>query len=186
MRIPVYEKEYFTPRYRLTWSTWYKMFDNPFRTWKVRRDRIKYGVAKYDAWSFHNYLAKVLANGLAQLADEKSGIPMEFVSDPMGKLTDEDLASWDKVIRQMAEDARWLAEFDDKESALYDKFFTEEDGFNMVPSEDGKYYRMQEKRNIPGRDTKWRKATKELAAEREMRKDRLFDLVKAHFFDLWD
>lgn len=186
MKIPLYKKEYFSKRYRLSWRTWYKMFDNPYKIWKVRRERAKYGVAKYDAWSFHDYLEKVLANGLAQLADEKSGVPMSFVSDPMGHLTDEDIASWDKVIRQMAEDAEWLATFDDKEFAVYEQYFTDEDGFTSIPVEDGKYYTLVEKRNMPERDIAWRKANKELSDERTMRKDRLFDLMKKHFFDLWD
>lgn len=185
LKVPLYEREYFAPRYRLRWDTWYKMFTNPYRTWKVRRERVKYGVARYDAWNFHDYLDKVLANGLIELAQNKSGIPMQFVSEP-GKLTDEDVASWDKVIWQMAEDAHWLATFEEKEDAVHDKYYTEEDGFDMVPSEDGKYFRMVEKRNLPERDANWREATKELDAERQMRKDRLMDMVKEHYFTLWD
>lgn len=185
MRIKVQKLHYFELRYRVRWDTLHKLFYNPVKIWRQRRQRLNYGVSKWDSYDFYSYLQPVIANGLDYLANSKTGVPVQFVNEN-GELTEEGIKSWEAQIARAAENARWLAEYEDKSMALYDKYFDDKlDGFNHINKGNG-YVELVSKREMPERDALWREECNKLAIEREARKNELFDFMKEWFFSLWD
>lgn len=185
MPIELPKLSYFELRYRVRWSTLHKLFHNPFKIWRMRRERLKYGLCEWDGYNLFAHLEPVIANGLDILVKSKHGVPAEFVNDD-GKLTEEGIKNWEVCILRAAENARWLAEFEDKTDELYRKYFDKDlDGFKTVKRDDG-FYDLVEKRNLPERDAEWLAENKKFDEEREVRKDELFDFMKKWFFNLWD
>lgn len=185
MPIELTKLSYFELRYRIRWNTLHRVFHNPVKVWKMRKQRIKYGVCEWDAYSFYAHLEPIIANGLDSLANNKHGVPGEFVNED-GKLTEEGIKNWEVQILRAAENARWLAEFEDKTDKLYRKYFDEKlDGFKTIKNDDG-FYTLVEKRELPERDAQWLAENKIFDEEREARKNELFDFMKKWFFNLWD
>jgi hypothetical protein len=110
---------------------------------------------------------------LQKLADELQGWPAgeEWPT----------FEGWKEAIEQASEDAYWcLVTFEELETAAYSEAYPQ-DLDNFASVED-----FLDAKATPEASAKWRAEREMLNAEREMRKDRLFNFVSKNLWALWD
>lgn len=87
---PVYHYEWWIALFKfVTRDAWYELY--------TFYHRGRYGWARQDTWSLDNYLARVFAGSLKQLADKSWGYPVDV----------ESAVEWDSTLR------RWSKAFED-------------------------------------------------------------------------
>jgi len=101
------------PKYSWRKFKHYKLSN--IRKWK--KERAKYGVADYDVWGFDHFLFRILANGLAMLAENLHGYPDNWTPE-----------SWKLELRKQSENALWLAEGHEREDmVIYNRYWSKYD-----------------------------------------------------------
>jgi len=148
----------------------------PKRLAKYKRDRIKHGLSKQDAWNLYSFLQTVVANALDEMVKNTISYPVDI-----------DVDVWNDKILAASVNANFLVEYEEKSQAIYDKHMGNVT-HTTEPITEGKfqgYYSFKSNDTIEQRAA-WLTAEAELTAERNIHKDELFDFLKEHFYELWD
>jgi hypothetical protein len=137
-------------------------------------ERARFCVSTVDTWGFDSYLLAVLTNGLQKLADEAHGWP----AGPEWPTFE----GWCDALKAASDDAYWLlVTVDELENEAYSKAYPQEpEDFKSIEDY------LSAEAVSPQAVLEWKKENREINAEREIRKERLFSFVKENLWALWD
>lgn len=166
--------------------------------------RIKRGYADCDWWNMDSYLQRLIPEMLQELRTNRHGSPAylgEIYTDEYGIQTNDTChAEWDRILDQMiflwhesSEDTcsqknKWEEEY----FLAFDNFTKEYETFGeKLQTEDekgnlGRIHFMDELPEYEEISKKYREENNRLEKYRERCKDEAMDLMKTHFFALYD
>lgn len=114
-----FKRAYFQQFYYSICQFFYRLFDLPrdiFNECKYSLQRVKRGWSDRDCWDVSNYLSTIIPQMLNQLKENKTGIPVGHLKNPIETYTDDEYTQEEKEWNETLDQIIWVFEISKKVS----------------------------------------------------------------------